>query len=601
MCGLAAIFSYHPVALSVNKHELSQVCKSMKSRGPDGSGLWISADKRIGLAHRRLAIIDLSDAGAQPMSGQNGKLRIVFNGEIYNYRQLRKTLELKGYQFRSDSDTEVLLCLYQEYGCELGRHLRGMYAFAIWDIEKQGILLVRDPFGIKPLYYADDGKTLRVASQVKALLAGGKINTSPEPAGYVGFYLWGHVPEPYTLYQGVRALKAGSALWMDTTGRKELTQFFNLMDELVRAEQHKISVRPAEVREVLHSALLESVRHHLVSDVPVGALLSAGLDSTAVVALAKETGVNDLRTVTLGFREFAGTQNDETVLAQQVAQHYGTQHQTQWVQKEDFGQNLDHLLAAMDQPSIDGVNTYFACKAVKDSGLKVALSGLGGDELFGGYPSFQQIPQLVRLLSPFQSLPLLGRGFCYLTAPVLKHFTSPKYAGLLEYGGSYGGAYLLRRGFYMPWELIEVLDADLVQQGWQELQTLSHLKQTSVGVTNPHLQVTALETSWYMQNQLLRDSDWASMAHSVELRVPLVDIELFKTVTGLIAAGHLVSKRDMALTPTIALPDVILNRQKTGFSIPVRDWLLNADKGRGRCSERGLRAWAKLVIEKHKG
>ena len=597
MCGLAAIFSYHSTAASVNQDELGRICENMKNRGPDGSGLWISVDKRIGLAHRRLAIIDLSDAATQPMSVQNGKFRIVFNGEIYNYRQLRKNLESKGYRFHSNSDTEVLLCLYQEYGSELGLHLRGMYAFAIWDEQKQGMLLGRDPFGIKPLYYADDGKTLRVASQVKALLASGEINTSPEPAGQVGFYLWGHVPEPYTLYQGIRALKAGSTLWVDKAGCKELKQFFNLTDELVRAEQTKMSVKPAEAQELLHSALIDSVRHHLISDVPVGALLSAGLDSTVIVALAKEIGINDLRTVTLGFKEFAETKNDETLLAQQVAEHYGTQHQTQWVKKEDFIQNLEALLTAMDQPSVDGVNTYFACKAVKDSGLKVALSGLGGDELFGGYPSFQQIPQLVKLLSPFQHLPLLGKSFCYVTAPVLKHFASPKYAGLLEYGGSYGGAYLLRRGLYMPWELPDVLDADLVQQGWRELQTLSHLRQTCAGVMSPHLQVAALETSWYMKNQLLRDSDWASMAHSVELRVPLVDIDLFRTVTGLISAGHLVSKRDMALTPAVALPDVILNRQKTGFSIPVQEWLLDVDKSGRSFSARSLRAWAKRIMK----
>ena len=440
MCGIAAVFGYSSTASPVDQGELLRVREAMINRGPDGSGLWISDDKRVGLAHRRLAVIDLTDSGAQPMATVDGAVRIVFNGEIYNYRELRARLDAKGYRFRSSSDTEVLLHLYQEHGRDMFQHLRGMFAFALWDERKRGLLLARDPFGIKPLYYSDNGSTLRVASQVKALLKGGGIDTTPEPAGHVGFHLWGHVPEPYTLYKGIRALPAGSSLWVDAAGRKDARVFFDLTGELAKASQTPLSITREEMRSRLRAALLDSVRHHLIADVPVGIFLSAGIDSTTLVALAKESGVADLHTVTLGFKEYQGTPNDEAPLAEQTACHYGAIHHTSWVTKEDFQNEYQRLLDSMDQPSIDGVNSYFVSKAAKEAGLKVVLSGLGGDELFGGYASFQQIPRMVGALAFFQSVPSIGKAARSISAPVLKLFTSQKYAGLLEYGGTYGGA-----------------------------------------------------------------------------------------------------------------------------------------------------------------
>ena len=218
MCGIAAIFAYRGSSPGVEGGELRAIRDCMKSRGPDGEGEWFDSSRRVGLGHRRRAISDLSPGGAQPMLLPERQLTITFNGEIYNYRELRAALEQKGHVFRSTSDTEVLLRLYAERGEAMVDELRGMYAFAIWDGARQGLFLARDPFGIKPLYYADNGKTFRLASQVKALLAGGQIDTSPEPAGHVGFFLWGHVPEPYTLYRGIHSLPAGTTLWVDQRG-----------------------------------------------------------------------------------------------------------------------------------------------------------------------------------------------------------------------------------------------------------------------------------------------------------------------------------------------------------------------------------------------
>lgn len=592
MCGIAGIFAYSNMTAQVESEELLRIREAMIVRGPDDAGLWLSTDKRIGLAHRRLSIIDLSKTGRQPMMTQNGVLSIVFNGEIYNYRELRTQLEAKGYRFYSNSDTEVLLHLYVEYGTQIVYHIRGMYAFAIWDDKNKGLFIARDPFGIKPLYYADDNQSFRFASQVKALLKGKQIDTTPQPAGHVGFFLWGYVPEPYTLYKGIHSLPAGTTLWIDTTGQHHFHSFFNISNELAIADNKTII--PDERKEYLHIALKDSVQHHLIADVDVGVFLSAGLDSTTLTAFASELEIGRLNTITLGFSEYKNTEKDEAPLAELVAQHYNTNHQTRFLSQNDFYDSLDDLLKTMDQPSIDGVNTYFVSQVAKESGMKVALSGLGGDELLGGYPSFKDVPRMVKLFGCCQTVPAIGKGFRWVASPILKQFTSPKYAGMLEYGGSYSGAYLLRRGLFMPWELPKVMDEDMVKVGWQELQTLLRLDETITGMDSNHLKVSALELSWYMRNQLLRDSDWAGMAHSLEIRVPLVDIELFRRLLPMMKSMNPPTKLNMAHAPNKPLPPEILNRTKTGFSVPVREWLQqnNFSQKFGR----GLRQWAIRLI-----
>jgi asparagine synthase (glutamine-hydrolysing) len=598
VCGIAAIFSYRADAPPVDLSELTRIREAMAARGPDGAGNWISKDRRVGLAHRRLAIIDTSEAAAQPMATADGSFRVSFNGEIYNYQELRRSLVMKGHVFLTKSDTEVLLHLYQEYGVELLTRLRGMYAFAIWDERKQALFLARDPLGIKPLYYADDGHTLRVASQVKALLAGGRVETAPEPAGHVGFFLWGHVPEPFTLYRGIRALPAGASMWVEKGGRPRIETTFSVTQLLNEAEARVAGAdadaltngRPGNDR--LGQLVRDSVRAHLVSDVPVGVFLSAGMDSTTLAALIAETG-GDLRTITLGFREYQGTPHDEVPLAEEVARRYGARHSTVWVTRKDFEEELPRVLAAMDQPSIDGVNTYFVAKAAASVGLKVAISGLGGDELFGGYNHFRDIPRLVGGLAWTRRAPWIGRAFRLVSAPILKRMTSPKYAGLLEYGGTFEGAYLLRRGLFMPWELPEVLDGVMVCEGWQTLESLAQLKATHTGIRGERLKVTALDLLWYMRNQLLRDADWASMAHSLELRTPFMDWHLLQRLAPLLVSSKAPGKSELARLPQKPLPTAVLSRQKTGFSVPVQEWLLAA---RGLC-KRGLRQWARLVYK----
>ncbi len=581
MCGVAGIVSYGIAANApVERTELRAIRDHMERRGPDGMGEWFSSDQRVGLAHRRLSIIDLSDRAAQPMATPDGKLVISFNGEIYNHQALRSELVDKGYVFRTTSDTEVLLHLYADRGEAMLRDLRGMFAFALWDETRKAMLLARDPYGIKPLYYADDGQYVRLASQVKALLAGGRVSRTPKPAGIVGFYLFGSVPEPHTTYDGIAVLPAGSYLWIDAQGPTRPTQYFSIAAAWRQAARESGPVRDREaVFEQARVALLDSVRHHMVADVPVGAFLSAGVDSGALVGLMSQLGAKASQAITLSFAEFAGGNDDEAPLAAEVARAYGIEHHVRMVTQSDFAHDWPAILNAMDQPTIDGVNTWFVSKATAEHGLKVAISGLGGDELLGGYRTFDWVPAWVSRMQWPSLVPSVGRALRRISAPLLRgsHRLSPKVAGMAEYGGTYAGAYLLKRGLFMPWELSKLLPPDFVEEGLRMLSPLVALNgslQPDPGTAFGR--VASLESCHYMRNQLLRDTDWASMAHSLEVRVPLVDPWLLKALGPLLLGAHGVpGKSLLGRAPQPAIPSSLQNRAKTGFSTPLQDWLLS--------------------------
>ena len=531
--------------------------------------------------------------GAQPMQSGDGSLVIAFNGEIYNANELRSWVP--DYPFKGTSDTEVILALYEKFGCQMPKFLRGMFAFAIWDERKQGLFLARDPYGIKPLYLAETANGIWFSSQVKSLLEVTQIDRSPEPAGHAGFFLWGSVPEPYTLYKGIRSLRSGHSLWLQRGGKRTYSQFSSIAQSLAQStplpEGESISAR-------LQGALYESVKAHFLSDVPVVIFLSAGLDSSTILGIAaSKFRPAALNALTLGFDAYKNTPHDETVEAALIAEHFGVQQQIQMISNVDFEAESERFFQVMDQPSIDGVNTYFIAKIAADAGFKVALSGIGGDELFGGYGSFRQIPRVVNVVHALGISRKFGGAIRKSTERLLKKVTSPKYAGILEYGGDVEGAYLLRRSLFMPWELPNVLDPDIAAAGLEELdqsnfetRELEGLKEFPV-----HLQISFLESTRYMRNQLLRDADWAGMAHSVEIRTPLVDEFLLKQISPLIRSRRPPTKLEMAKTPTKALPDAILYRKKTGFSVPVREWLAESLPER---PERGLRSWAKFVYRR---
>jgi asparagine synthase (glutamine-hydrolysing) len=590
MCGIAGIYSYRESAPPVDEAELLRIREHMIRRGPDGAGLWISPDRRVGLAHRRLAIIDLSETGAQPMATADGRLTITFNGEIYNYRELRRELEAKGYAFRSQSDTEVLLHLYADRGAEMVHALRGMFAFGIWDARAQELFLARDPLGIKPLYYAERDGTFRFATLVEALIQGGGVDSGEDVAGVAGFFLMGCVPEPYTVYRAVRALPAGATMCVGRHGVRPPARYFSITEEFLKAEASPGRLAPAESREHLRETLRDSVRHHMVADVPVGIFLSAGVDSSVLASLGAEINLPKLHSITLGFREYRGTPDDETVIAERTAAGLRVRHTTQWIERGDFRDERQRFFAAMDQPSTDGANSYLVSRSAAANRLKVAISGLGADELFGGYPSFRDVPRMQRWIP---RMPSLGRALRAASAPLLGQMTSPKYAGLLEYGSTHAGAYLLRRALHMPWELARLIGRKRAAAALAELRPLERLDDTIRGLRNDRCIVAALELTWYMRNQLLRDSDWAGMCHGVEIRVPFADASVIRALAPMLASAHPPAKAQLAEAAVEPLAPDIVVRRKTGFSVPVRDWL-RADTP-AQPQERGLRGWSRLV------
>jgi asparagine synthase (glutamine-hydrolysing) len=552
----------------------------MRPRGPDSGATWLSPDGRVGLGSRRLAIIDPTPDGAQPMFSTDGDLAIVFNGEIYNYRELRASIERHGTWFHSQTDTEVLLHLYRSEGEAMLGLLRGMYAFVIWDARERRLFVARDPYGIKPLYVADDGGTVRLASSVRALIGGGGVSEASDPAGVAGFFLTGSLPEPVTIRKAVRAVEAGTSFHVgEGTGPSKAVRHHSVANTLRQASEllRDAPVAPRDV--LLRDRVQESVACHLVGDVPIGVFLSAGVDSSTLAAMASRIARDPLHTFTLAFEEFRGAAADESVDAERFARELGTVHTTRTVSGAEFRADLASIIDAMDQPTIDGVNTWFVSKAVHEAGLKVALSGLGGDELFGSYSSFRNVPQLVSI----GRVPVLS----WAARVAYRH---PKAALIGRFSSTYAGAYLLQRGLFLPSELPAIMGEDAAREGLEQLRILELIQAAiTPDPATEYGRVATLEACLYMRNQLLRDADWASMAHSVEVRTPLVDAVLLRQVAAVLLQGGSACKEALAA----GLPRWLRRRRKTGFSVPMREWQDLPPDG----TSTRMRSWARRVFE----
>ncbi len=575
MCGIVGIFGYGPASAQPREAELVAIRDAMSARGPDGYGMWRDPQGRILLGHRRLAIIDVTTASAQPMEAAEGAAVITFNGEIYNYRELRAELQAEGAVFRTTGDTEVLLQLYLRHGAAMVERLDGMFAFGIWDAAKRKLFLARDPYGIKPLYYADRDGVFRFASSVKALMRGGAVSRDIDPAGIVGFFGWGSVPEPRTVYRDVRSLPAGSTAWVDADGLHTPARYWSPARVYARSAGTTAGVPSREqVTGVLRDALADSVRRHLLADVPVGLFLSAGFDSTALLGLAKEFHDGPVRTVTLAFDEFRGTHDDEAPVAERVARDYGAEHVTHRVRASDMMAEMAAFLDAMDQPTVDGLNVYWVSRAAHAAGLKAAICGLGGDELLGGYATFPRFVWMGRL----REAASMSRGAS--VAQRLLHLLpeSPRRAkAAYAFQGlkTPESSYHVLRGLFMPEQLRVLVSPDI----WESAGGLDALLEPVRGCWDASPDgawgaVAAAEQSMYMRNQLLRDADWASMAHSLEVRVPLVDRRLTEQVGQLVARTRgRYGKHILAAAVSPELPLYVTRRKKTGFSLPMRAWM----------------------------
>jgi len=590
MCGFVAAFSSAPLPVGA----LDKALDRMRRRGPDDASSW--CEDGVQLGHRRLAILDLDHRAAQPMRSVCGRYVIVFNGEIYNFRELRRAREAAGDVFRTTSDTEVLLALFAAEGETMLERLRGMFAFVIWDRQTRRAFAARDPYGIKPLYYATaSGDGVLFASQVKALLATGAVSRAPDLQGQAGFWLLGSVPEPHTWYRDILSLPAGHCAWIDADRSVSLHQWHDIGDAWRFADTAQ-KLPNAEVRERVREALRASVAHHLVADVPVGVFLSGGIDSGALAGLMVEAGARDLQGITLAYDEFAGSANDEAPVAACIAAHYGIRHHVRRIAREEFIADLPRILDAMDQPSIDGINTWYASKAVAERGLKLVVSGVGGDELFQGYSSFRLLPKLVaraRLLS----LPGLSVTARLAGRVQAKRSGNSRWLHAVDWAKTLPGAWWLRRSLFAPDDLPTLMGADAAAEALRGFHADAWTRRMSGALpSNPQLALGQIESTTYLRNQLLRDSDWASMDHSVELRTPLVDARLLHELQPLLPSfAPFVGKTLLAGAAVRALPREISQRPKTGFGIPVERWLLEMS-----CSahtQGGSRGWARHVAE----
>jgi asparagine synthase (glutamine-hydrolysing) len=562
MCGIAGMLASRPGENGQMDATLSAMQRALRHRGPDDIGRWKQSRGLAWFAHTRLSVIDVSDAGHQPMTSAESGCSIVFNGEIYNYRELRSSLEAEGIRFFSNSDTEVILRLYERHGEKCLPLLRGMFAFAIWDEHKQCGFLARDRFGIKPLFVMEFPGGLAFASELRSLLASGLASRELDAQAVSRFFETGTVPEPLTMVKGVHMLEAGCcAIWTDGKLRKHRWWEIDFSNA-------KEGLSPVEATAITRAALEDSIGHHFVSDVPVGLFLSAGIDSTAVLALAKSAGYQGMRTFTIGIDD---TATDESGMARRTAEHFGAQHAELHLEARAGGELFRTFLNSIDQPTIDGFNTYSVAKLAREHGIKVALSGLGGDELFGGYPSFIKLPQLAsfsRALGPLKGL----------AGSILNRMKSRppaiRLGSALQHGGSLDLLYDSFRGVYSRTHA-RLLAEHFTGQSLSAKE-LSHEGAQHTFPTKED-EISFHELSRYMRNQLLRDSDVMSMAHGLELRVPLVDSGLFDAVSVIPASLRLRQGKGLLLDAVPEIPDWIRNRPKGGFLFPYEKWLATPD------------------------
>jgi len=576
MCGIFGIVGRDA---HIAEGILKRGTDSLAHRGPDDSGTILLRDSipgpvEIGLGSRRLAILDLSPLGHQPMHDPESGNWIVYNGEIYNFLEVRAELERTGTVFVSHSDTEVLLKAYARWGEPCLAKFRGMFAFAIWDAQQHRLLIARDPMGIKPLYYAQSGSYFLFASEVRTLLGTGLIPRRIDSAGLLNYLTFGSAYDPLTLVDGVHSLPPGHTLsW--TYGAIKISSYWDLVDD--SASHGRLSAElssenePLAVKQ-LQPILEEAVRAQLVSDVPVGVFLSGGIDSSALVSILSRGGVTP-STFSIDFRE---TEFSEAEHSRAIAKKFRTDHHEIVVSQTDVLATIPQALGAMDLPTMDGINTYFVSRETRAAGVKVALSGLGGDEVFAGYSNFRTVPRMERFANTWKHVPALVRNStaAAFAAFSLESDQTRKLTTLARGNGRLLHPYFLTRMLFIPSQ------RDLLFPGADSVVTDSatasqrDLLQRSLSL-DPINRVSYLESRCYMLNTLLRDADVMSMSQGLEVRVPLIDHQLAKAVLSLPGSWKLNSTPKKLLVEALAgsLPEEVVHRPKRGFTLPFEHWM----------------------------
>lgn len=561
MCGIAGIFKFG--AEPADKRLARQMTDAMSHRGPDADGLW--AEGPMALGHRRLSIIDLSSAANQPFTDNTGRYMMVFNGEMYNYREVKAIIP--DYAFRTTSDTEVLIAAYAKWGPDCIRHFRGMFAFAIWDRLDKELFLARDPMGVKPLYLFMDENQLLFASEIRAILATGGVKRRLDPTALIDYFCYQSFSAPTSPVEGVFQLEAGS--WMRIrSGNVEKKRYWDVSKSTSDFDFADVPGVKKKIRDLT----FRSVERRLVSDVPVGAFLSGGIDSSAVVGLMAEAGSSRPNTFNVAFEE---KEYDESYYAELVAKKFNTRHTRLLLKPTVFLDELENALDAMDIPSGDGINSFVVSKAIRKNGMTVALSGIGGDELFAGYPFFDQYLRLQRMRSwwllPSEARRVLAetwsRGetggrkgrmkqLLASASPSIEH-SYPIFRQILS-------PHLLKQLTTLATGTVITVTEKALADRREQIDRLPLLSQVSVA-----------EYLGYTQHTLLKDTDQMSMAASLEVREPFFDQDLVEFVLSVPDALKKPAYPKSLLVESLKplLPEEIVFRKKQGFLFPWDLWL----------------------------
>lgn len=585
MCGICGVIGIpRPEAA---EEFTRRMMGALQHRGPDEDGILVAPSASLGM--RRLSIIDLP-GGHQPVFNETGNVAVVYNGEIYNFAQLRKTLEARGHSFRTHSDTEVVVHAYEEWGENCLREFRGMFAFAIWDARSSGtsgegarratIFLARDRLGIKPLYYSVNGGAFLFSSEVRSLLASGWIQPRLAPDSLEAFLTFGSVVEPSTLVQEVFSIPPGHCLSFTAGAPPEKPSpkpYWVYSDAVLHSDGPKPKSF-AEAAKQLRPLLEETVRDHMIADVPLGIFLSSGLDSTSLVALGSRIQ-SDLHTFTVVFPE---QRYSESKISRETAKHFHTRHQEILLDPATLVGQLDDAVNSLDQPTMDGLNTYFVSRAAREAGLKVALSGLGSDEIFGGYSTFVSTPRAAFVAGIGRWIPGPLRR---LTAGAAVRIASGdgvrKAAAAWRSPKDFPHAYYFTRLLFTPSRVRRLLAPYFRSEEYssqREYPWRARMRETArqAGQLDSFTSVSCFELQSYMVNTLLRDTDCASMANSLEVRVPFLDHRLVEFVGRLPRSAKYTRDAPKSLLVEAlsdVLPENVVGQSKRTFTLPWEVWL----------------------------
>jgi len=556
MCRIAGMISKGLSPGEITE-KVKLMCEALKHGGPDDEGVFLDEAKGLAFGHRRLSIIDLSKNGHQPMADTAQRAWITFNGEIYNYPELKEELLKAGAKFQSSTDTEVIIMAYLHWGTSAFSKFRGMFAFALYDIEKAVTYLVRDTTGVKPMYYHIENKQLTFASEIRAFKLA-HLTNQPDPNWQVRFLAFGHIPEPYTTLKNVYSLAKGHFLCWD---HHNSTYTIASYQNKVPRSNYITDIKTA--REYIHDTLKMAINRQLIADAPIGVFLSGGIDSSLITLLANQQKGQQLKTISIFFNEKT---YDERAFQNLIVNEISGEKFAHLVQQEDFERLFPDIIRDMDMPTTDGINTWFISKYAHEDGLKAVLSGVGADELFGGYPSFSRIKYLKYLRK--------------IPSPLFKvanYFNEDRLRKVSFLAQNNPLAdYLLLRGLFVPSDIAKILDIDTKQVE----EVLFNEIFTPEPNTYNEEHASWFETNFYMQNQLLRDTDVMSMSHGLEVRVPFLDEDFQQLALNIapeIRFNNKQPKKILIDSFVDILPKATWNRPKMGFTFPLQEWMKDYD------------------------